>query len=213
MEQRITALQVQENNPQRINVFLDGGYAFGLSRIVAAWLRVGQFLDEEKISSLLKADEQEKAFQQALKLLHRRDHTEEEVRKNLYQHHYPEETIRSVIQRLQEKGFLNDLHFAENWVENRTTFRPRSKKTLTFELHRHGVDSETILQVTEGLNEDELAYQAGIKQAHKYDSSDWSVFRKKLAAYLLRRGFNYETVSLVIHRIWTEINSGDDSHA
>ena len=41
MIQRITALKLQKRNHQRVNVYLDGEYAFGLTRIVAAWLAVG----------------------------------------------------------------------------------------------------------------------------------------------------------------------------
>ena len=49
MDQKITALKAQKRNPNRINVYLDGIFAFGLARVVAAWLQVGQTLSDEKI--------------------------------------------------------------------------------------------------------------------------------------------------------------------
>ena len=52
MNHRITAIQAQKRNPQRVSVFLDGEFAFGLSRIVAAWLAVGQEISDEKIALL-----------------------------------------------------------------------------------------------------------------------------------------------------------------
>ena len=49
---KITALTAQKRNPNRVNIYIDGEYAFSLARIVAAWLRVGQELDEEKLKKL-----------------------------------------------------------------------------------------------------------------------------------------------------------------
>ena len=62
MEKVITTLETQENNPDRINVFLDGEFAFGISRYVGAWLSAGQKIDETKIKSLITADEKERAL-------------------------------------------------------------------------------------------------------------------------------------------------------
>mgnify|MGYP000952684904 FL=1 len=69
MDRTITALTAQKKNPQRINVFLDGEFAFGLQRIVAAWLIVGQTLSEEKINQLRSDDQSEIAYQKAINLL------------------------------------------------------------------------------------------------------------------------------------------------
>jgi len=47
---KITAIKAQRKNTQRVSVFLDGEFAFGLTRAVAGWLQVGQILGEEKIA-------------------------------------------------------------------------------------------------------------------------------------------------------------------
>ena len=57
---KITALQVQKRNPNRVNIHLDGEFAFGVARIVAAWLRIGQELSEEKIGQLQAEDGRER---------------------------------------------------------------------------------------------------------------------------------------------------------
>ncbi len=69
MVRKITALTHQKRNHRRVNVFLDGEFAFGLANIVAAWLKVGIDLSEEKITELLAADEREVLYQRALHLL------------------------------------------------------------------------------------------------------------------------------------------------
>ena len=48
----ITAIKLQRRNHQRVNIYLNGQFAFGLARIVAAWLQVGQNISHEKIEQL-----------------------------------------------------------------------------------------------------------------------------------------------------------------
>ncbi len=91
MIRRITALKLQKHNHQRVNVYLDGEYAFGLTRIVAAWLAVGTELAEEKIAQLQAEDGREMAYQRALNLINFRPRTEVEIRQNLRRHNLEEE--------------------------------------------------------------------------------------------------------------------------
>ena len=94
---KITGLKVQKRNKDRVNVYLDGEYAFGISRIVAAWLRNGQELSEEKIAELKAQDNVEVALQRALNYLSYRPRSEQEVRQNLKKHKYHEGVILSLI--------------------------------------------------------------------------------------------------------------------
>ncbi len=61
----VTALEAQKRNPNRVNVHLDGGYAFSLSRIVAAWLSVGRDMSDPEIEKLQQDDSFEQAAQVA----------------------------------------------------------------------------------------------------------------------------------------------------
>jgi len=127
---KITAIQAQKKAPNRVNIYLDGEYAFGLARITAAWLRVGQELDEKKIEQLQAEDAKERALQQALLFLSYRARSESEIRKNLQKHEIPEAVIDETLERLKQDGLANDRQFAKAWVENRSAFRPRSKRVL-----------------------------------------------------------------------------------
>jgi regulatory protein len=202
MSRKITAFKVQKRNPNRVNVFLDGEFAFGLARIAAAWLQVGQVLEDEKIIELQAQDESEKAYQQALKFLSYRPRTETEVRRNLEQHDIAEEVIIEVIDRLRRSGLVDDARFAQAWSENRSEFRPRSRKALAFELRQHGLDGEAIEQALSDLDDGELAYRAAIKQSRKLNNLEWPDFRRKLSDFLARRGFHYEVIVPVVKRVW-----------
>jgi len=207
MAKRITGLQVQKRNNQRLNIYLDGEYAFGLSRYVAAWLQVGQELTEEKISALLVDDAVESAYQKSTKFIGYRMRTTSEVDKHLTKKGIEPQVIGQVIERLNENGLLNDEGFAKMWIENRSEFRPRSQRLLALELRRKGINSETIQNVIERTPpEDELAYLAAKKRIRRYENLEWQDFQRKLGSHLARRGFSYSTIKPVVYKVWTEKN-------
>jgi regulatory protein len=212
MSGTITALKVQARNPNRVNVFLDGEFAFGLERITAAWLRVGQVLSDEKIAELKQQDEQEVVYRKALHLLEYRPRAEEEIRRKLSKKEISQEVINQVIERLRRNNLVNDEQFAQAWVENRSTFRPRSLKALRYEMRQKGISSADMDQALTNLevNEEELAYQAALKQSRKLNQLDKMDFRRKLFGFLARRGFSYATSAPVVERIWQEISENNE---
>ena len=205
MNKKITALKVQKRNSQRINVYLDDEFAFGLSRFAAAWLQVGQELSPEKIIELQDADAREIAYQRAINFISYRPRAEAEVRKNLEKNDTPDAIIIEVLERLRRTGLVDDVQFAQTWVENRSTFRPRGRRALTTELRQKGIGDEAIDEALSDLDEDNLAYQAALKQSRKYRGLDWQSYRQKMAAYLARRGFNYDVSKPVIEQVWSEM--------
>lgn len=207
MKHKITTLSAQKHNPQRINVFLDGHYAFSLARIVAAWLQVGQELDDDKITHLQREDERETAYQKAVNLLTYRPHSEVEISNNLMKHNCTEETIQYVIERLNNSDLLDDTRFARLWIENRSEMRPRGRRALEYELKQRGISENTIAQTLENLDEQTLAYRFAQKITRKLIDYEWKDFRRKMYNSLARRGFNYEIISLVTQQAWDELQN------
>jgi regulatory protein len=206
MDRRITALTAQKKNPNRINVFLDGEFAFGLSRITAAWLRIGEMLSAERIARLQEQDGLEIAYQRALDLISHRPRAEKEIRQRLTDKGYSEETILSVLERLRVAGLVGDDQFAHAWAENRVTFRPRSRRMVAAELRQKGIEQETIEQTLSELPADDtLAYAAAQKYARRLEGLNWEDFRKKMTGFLGRKAFGYETVAEVTRRVWQEM--------
>jgi len=208
---KITAIEPQLKNPQRVNIHLDGEFAFGLARITAGWLIVGQELSDEKIAQLEAEDENEITYQKALHFLSYRQRSSEEVRQNLTKRGIPEARVIETLDRLQHAGLINDQEFARSWVENRNTFRPRSKTALRMELRRKGLNDEIVQTVLdEQVDEEALAFQAARKYARRLTGLEWNEFRQKLVGFLARRGFPYTTLSPVVSKIWKEIQMAGD---
>ncbi len=209
MERVITAIETQKRNKQRVSIYLDGEFAFGLSRFVAGWLEPGRKLTEPDIRKLQEEDTYEVAFQKAMQFINHRPRSVEETRRRLLEKGFSEEVVTLTTGKLLEKHWLDDLEFARQWIENRNTFRPRSNRLLTHELRLKGVADHTIKQALEkyGGDENELAYQAGITKAQKCRKETKLGFRKKVGGFLGRRGFHYGIVRPVVDRLWEEFSS------
>ena len=211
MDRKITALKAQKRDRNRISVFLDGEFAFGLSRIVAAWLQVGQTLNDEKIIELKDQDARESAYQQALRWIETRDRSIAEIQRNLQQRGISEEIISEVMARLQRSGLIDDSRFARLWVENRNEFRPRGRRALTYELRGKGIDQSAVEDVLADFDDGAAAYDAAHRYTRKIQQLPWLEFKRKLFGHLARRGFNYETAKEAIARVWAELKEEDSA--
>jgi len=211
MVREITAIKAQKHNRQRVNIYLDGTFAFGLSRFVAGWLEVGRKLTDAEIKKLQEDDSYEVAFQKTLQFINYRPRSIDETRRRLLKKGFSEEVVETTIVKLQERNWLNDLEFAQLWIENRNTFRPRSARLLTQELRLKGVADDTIQQALDkfGGDENELAYQAGIKKAKQCHDETKLDFLKKVGSFLGRRGFHYGIVKPTVERLWKEFASSE----
>jgi regulatory protein len=208
MDKKITSLKVQKKDPSRINVYLDDSFAFGISRIVGAWLQVGQVLDEEKISQLLEDDQKEKAYQKALRFIQYRYRSEKEINDKLKEADFSDQLISEIIQRLKENQLCGDLDFARMWVENRCSLRPRSHRLLRMELRQKGIDENIIDKVlTNSPQDDELAKALAEKYLSRLHGYDWQDFQKRLSGYLVRKGFDYSVTREVVQDIWNAVQA------
>ncbi|CAG0952055.1 Regulatory protein RecX [Anaerolineae bacterium] len=208
---KITAIEPQKNR-SRVNIHLDGEFAFGLARITAAWLHVGEVLSDEKIAKLQSEDARERAFQQAMLFLSYRARSEKEIRQNLRKHEIPEDVVEETLARLRENGLANDNKFARAWVENRNTFRPRSRRVLTMELRQKGLDDETVQDAVSNVDENALAYDSARKRAGRFKGLEWGEFRRKLSEYLARRGFPYSVIAPVVTQVWNETRTEEKTY-
>jgi regulatory protein len=149
--------------------------------------------------------------QQAMLFLSYRARSESEIRKNLRKHEIPEAVVEQTLERLRQDGLANDNQFASAWVENRTAFRPRSRRLMAMELRQKGLDDEAIQSAIATVDDEASAYEAAQKKAARWKDLEWNDFRKKLSEFLARRGFSYSVVSPVVTRTWNEMHA-DEHH-
>src|SRR5215204_6017910 len=196
---RITALRPTKRDPDRISVDIDGSFAFALPATLVAdqRLEVGDALDGERVSALLSADQAVRATEAALVFLGYRPRSEKEVRDRLRRGGYEQDAIDHTISQLHEWRYLDDADFARRWVENRSAHRPRGKRLLQQELRHKGIDTETAREVIAEVDLDET----GAAEA---------LARRRLSAYLARRGYGYDVIRVALERALGEEDEGDE---
>jgi len=194
----VTALRFQKRNKNRVNVYIDGQFAFGLAAIEAAHLRVGQTLSDDDVVRLRRQDEVERAYERALNFLSYRPRSEVEVRRNLRKKNVEDEAVEVVIERLTRAGLLNDREFALYWVENRLQFNPRGVRALRHELREKGVPASIITDALVDFEEEVAARKAVEAGARRLAHLEPRDFRRRLGAYLARRGFSYPVIEPLI---------------
>lgn len=208
----ITALEVQKRNKERVNVFIDGEYAFGLSLMEAARLKKGQVLSAGEIARLKGEDAVVQAVESAAHFLSYRPRSLQEVRRNLKEKELPPEVTEAAVERLTALGYLDDEAFARYWVQNRAEFKPLSHRALRQELRQKGIADSIINEVLAGQDEQGLAYEAAQGQLRRLRQKTPREFKTKMSAFLQRRGFSYSTTQDVVVRIIEEMEAGDPDY-
>jgi len=198
----ITALTAQMKNPDRVNVFIDGTFALGLALTVAAGLRVGQEISQAELEKLDQHDEVHRARERVLGLLARRPYSSSEISRYLRRHKMSDEIIQNVIDDLTEAKLIDDDAFAAYWVEQRETFRPRSRLALRQELSQKGVDREVVNEALSEIDEIDAARRVALKQAGRWRGLAEAEWGTKLTRYLMRQGYPYDIVSEIVSETW-----------
>ena len=207
---KVTALRIGRSRKKRVNVFLDGRFAFSLEAEVAVkeGLKVGQELSAEQVEALSRSDNLQRCLNAATNYLSYRPRSESEVRERLQRRGFDDDCIKIAISKLKEQGLVDDVAFAQFWKDNRETFSQRSQWLTKLELRRKGVVDDIIDQVVEAIDDDDTAYRTALDKARRLPLADYQDFRRRLGEYLRRRGFGYEVIKHTVKRVWQECGSG-----
>jgi regulatory protein len=202
---KITAIEPQKLNAERVNVHVDGAYRLALAAELA-WaepLRVGDEVDEDRLAALEAKDRGWKARDAALSLLSHRARSSAELKRRLARKGYDADVADETVERLSGLGVVDDAAFAESFVRDRVRLRPRGRRRLAGELRAKGVDADTARAAIDGVMEAEstsdldLARQAAARWKPR-PGEDPRRARNRLHAFLARRGFGGEAIHTVL---------------
>jgi regulatory protein len=203
---RITALKIQKRNTERVNVYIDDRFAFGLAAVEVIHLKVGQELSDAEIAHLKQKDQVQVAYERSLKFLSYRPRAVAEIQRYLDEKGFDEPTREEVVARLSQAGLLDDDAFARYWIENRDTFKPRGRRALRYELRQKGVPGSVIDRALMDYDEGDAAHRAAFARAQKLARHhDFDALRPKLLAFLSRRGFSFPMARDTVESILDEL--------
>ncbi|MFC1950056.1 regulatory protein RecX [Chloroflexota bacterium] len=206
---RITALHIGRSRRKRVNVSLDGRFAFSLEAEVAIkeGLQVGQELSTSQIEVLARLDRFHRCLNATTHYLSYRPRSEFELRERLHQRGFDGDSVEAVITKLKGQGLVDDVAFAQFWKDNRESFSPRSQWLTKLELRRKGIASNIIDEIVSTIDDEDSAYRAALSKVHSLVLSDYQSFRRRLGEYLKRRAFSYRVINHTLERLWQELES------
>lgn len=94
-------------------------------------------------------DDYSQALSRALRLINYAERSKSELQKRLTEDTYPSDTIRKVLQRLQELGLQSDARYAELYVKGKWRTSKHSPQRLTYDLSRQGISKDIIATALE----------------------------------------------------------------
>lgn len=204
----VTSLEAQTHDEDRVSVFLDGEFAFGVHKDVAAkhGLQVGTTLTPEEQAAVEHDERYVQAKQRALNYLAHKPRTEAEVRRKLREEEAPSPVIEDVVARLYELNYLDDEAYARDYVRNRFASKKYGPVRMRRELTERGVDRAVAEAAVDDLFADENLVAAARQHAEKRwprlaDEDDPRRRKQKLYRYLRRRGFTSDTIYTVLNEL------------
>jgi len=212
---KITSLTIQQRDPNRVNVMVDGKYRFSLDvfQVGDLGIKVGKEYSEQELADLEIESQFGKFYVRTLEYCLMRPHSAREVRNYLYRKTrttkvksrrtgelkerpgVSQAVADRVYDRLTEKGYIDDEKFTHYWVENRNLTKGTSRRKLQAELQQKGVERaiiERYLAESGRSDRDELQKTIAKKRA-KYPNE------QKFIQYLARQGFSYDDIKSALN--------------
>lgn len=198
----ITMIERQKGNKHRYNIFVEGSYAFSVHEDIMVKHRLikGESVDREELEQILRDDERHQAYMEAIRYVGRRPRSRKEVELHLKEKGYEPEWIGETVRRLEQEKYLDDEAFAKLWTEHRIMSQKKGRRWVEMELSQKGVDDTDISRAFGEIHPEE-EYRAAMEIGRK----KWKVTggeglekKRKVMAFLLRRGYSNELVSRVM---------------
>lgn len=196
---------IVDMDKKRRKVYIDGEYAFALynQELYRYNIEVGAELDDKVYRELDEELIPKRVKARTLYILKSSQKTEKQLYDKLTEGGYSHKYAAIGIEYARKFGYVDDLRYAEYFVEN--SCRGRSRRDIEQRLFRRGISREIIAQVLEELRSDpeediEAVWAALRKKSVTPENiGELDYERKgKLFAYLMRKGFTAECIGKVL---------------
>jgi regulatory protein len=206
----VTAIEIQKGRKNRVSVFLDEVFAFGLDQdvLVRSGIAKGDRLTPERIQQVLDLEERHRAKMKAVRLLSVRNRSRKELQDRLRQAKFAESVIDYALSEMERLKLIDDAEFARSYGQNRMVTHPVSKRMLERELKFKGLAEDEIQQgvdrAYESQDESQVARQLAGKRKKSVSHLDENKAKKRVYDFLLRRGFSWDVISDILDK-WDQL--------
>ena len=147
------------------------------------------------------------AYNYALSLLGARPYSTRTLQRKLVQKEYSADEVREAVDRLLENGLLNDARYAEQYARSKILSTGASKRRLQQDLYRKGIKGDVATEaIASVMDQEEVDPAAVIERVAKKKLAQLGdleplVLRRRLFAFLARRGYNLDEIKAVVTRL------------
>lgn len=193
----VTALESDPRGAGGVRVQVDGGpfATVGVKDIAALGLRVGTALDEAAAAALERCAEAYAARTVALRMLGYRALPAREIVRRLARKGHDRRIADEVVDALRGDGLVDDAEFARHFTRTRAARKRLGPARIEADLRRLGVDEKVAAEAVretlarERIDPAQILREAAAHKLRELTDLDPTVRRRRLRAYLQRRGF------------------------
>ena len=203
-------LTYKKGKQDKIHISVDGEYNFTVDETYFLSMGIwnGKEVDEDELEEIRQTVSVRRAYNYAVSLLSRRDHSEKELMNKLTQKGYTH-GAEEAIAKLRDGGYVSDERFARLYVRELQTFKKYGKRRIEQELFRKGIDREIIREVLEETDFDESDLVNLIERKYGRYLGDEKGIAKTVNG-LLRMGYSYGEIRDALKTINENIESDEE---
>ena len=113
----------------------------------------------------------------------------------------PPEIAKTVLDRLAERGYVDDLAYAQLFIRSKTQTKHLARRALTYELAKRGVHKDLIEEALADVSTEdewEMARLLVAKKIRSMGDLDREVITRRLLGTLARKGYSGNIAGAVI---------------
>ncbi len=194
-------LTYKKGKQDKIHISVDGEYSFTVDEAYFMSLGIynGKEVDEDELSELRETVSVRRAYNYAVSLLARRDHSERELKDKLLLKGY-KEGADEAIEKLKVGGYVSDERFARLYARELRLLKKYGRKRIEQELFRKGIDRDIISEVLSETEFDEDELVSLIERKYGRYLADEKGLQKTVNG-LLRMGYTYGEIRDALRKI------------
>ncbi len=198
-------LTYKKGKGDKIHISIDGEYALTVDEMYFAslYLKDGQEMSEGEYAELEEAVNLRRAYNCAVSLLSRRDHSENELLRKLKEKGYSKGS-REAVEKLKAGGYIDDERFCRIYAAELVRLKGFGKKRVEQELYRKGIERDIISDALEEISFDSDTLSDIIKRKYLHKMIDEKGTQKTINA-LLRLGYTYGEIRDALKNLDEEI--------
>lgn len=208
----ISSISVQKKNKERYSIFIEEEFLIGVSdqTLLKFDLARGETITHALLRKIEREEGRFKVKSYLMERLASRDHSRKELFSKAGRKEYPENIIESVLDELEEKGYLDEQRFAESFVRDKSHLNKWGPNKIKAHLYKKGIPNslaeQSIQKVFVEKNIKDLLLHLVLKAKRRFlREEDPYKRKKKVVDHLARKGYRSSDIYSYIDELMKAI--------